>query len=116
MLEIIILIIVFAILVIYFCLLRERSFKLFKLYRLKMNPNYPLLPNETIIYLRKDPMRFLLNLPIIPFRMWKIILMKHNDKGLDDAVKKVRNLIVIFYGSGVLLLILLIVLVYKGVL
>lgn len=78
-------------------LFRKETFNYFKIYRKKKNPNYPLLPRETLTYLHKDPINFFKNLPLIPVKMWKIIFERHSDEELNKAAGKARKILLIFY-------------------
>lgn len=68
--------------------------KYHKLYREKKNPNFPLL-GEAPTYFAKNPLNFIVRLPLFPFIWWKIIFEKHNDVELSASAKKVRKLLFI---------------------
>jgi len=61
------------------------------LYRRKVNPDYPILPNEAAFYFNKNPLGYILKMPIMPFLTWKILFEKNKDPELDCSIQKAKN-------------------------
>lgn len=97
-------------------LFRKETLNYFKIYRKKKNPDHTLLPGETLTYLHKNPINFFKNLPLVPFKMWKIIFERHNDEELDKAAKKARKILLIFYVYNLTFFLLVFLLVYFDIL
>lgn len=78
-------------------LLFIRSYhKLLVVYRKKKNPDFPLLPSESMSYFSEDPIKFLKELPIMPFLRWKIVFETHRDLELSKATNNARKTFAIF--------------------
>src|SRR5258708_4169898 len=75
---------------------RKAGLKYFRLYKKKKHPDYPMIPEESIAYIRKDIYHFF-KFFLTPFFWWKILFEKHSDRELNNAAKKVRNLTLLFY-------------------
>ncbi|EKD65621.1 MAG: hypothetical protein ACD_50C00032G0008 [uncultured bacterium] len=74
------------------CIIFLRSYKKYvRLYRKKINPDYPLLFGEATNYFSKDPLDYLQKLPIVPLLQWKIIFESHKDQELNELARKTRS-------------------------
>ena len=78
--------------------------ELFLLYKKKMNPDYPLVHEDTVKYL--DSFSGLLKIYSSPIAMWVIILKKHKDKELNNAAQKVRKLLLVLFGTWIVILLI----------
>jgi len=65
-------------------------------YRDKKNPNFPIAPGEAGKFFSKDPIKYIITMPLYPFLMWKIIFESHKDQVLNKAATKTRNLFLLF--------------------
>lgn len=87
-----------------------RYYLLSKEYRKKVNPDYPILPNEASDYFSKNPAKYLKMMPIMPFKQWGIVFQKHSDKELNSKTKSARlaffGMIIVIFSSFVISIIL----------
>jgi hypothetical protein len=62
-----------------------------KLYKERIKPNFPLFSDEIPEYFEKNPKRFLLKVPIMPFLWWKIIFENQCDSKVEQSAHTVRK-------------------------
>lgn len=93
-LDVIILIVSLSAFLIVFYLQKVTEIKYFRLYRKKINPDYPIFWYEDFRYLTAYQDRYL-KIFIGDFYYWKIFFAKHKDKALNAAAKRTRFLMIL---------------------
>ena len=79
------------------------------LYRKKINPDYPILPQEAATYLYSGALHKIILSPVV---MMQIIFEKHKDKELAAAAKIVRILYLAYIGVSLLVLLIFFLLLF----
>lgn len=80
-----------------------------KLYRKKIDPDYPIMPQEISTYFYQGSIDKIF---ISPFMTLGIIFAEHKDKELAAAVKKVRMFYLAYMGVSFLMLLILFLLIF----
>ncbi len=93
-LDVIILIVSLSAFLIVFYLQKATEIKYLRLYRKKINPDYPIFWYEEFRYFTAYQDRYL-KIIIGDFYYWKIIFAKHKDKELNAAAKRTRYLMIL---------------------
>jgi len=69
-----------------------------RLYRKKINPDYPILPFEASSYFNKNPIGYILKMPIMPLLIWMILFKNHEDLELNHSCNKARISFLFYIG------------------